>query len=103
MLSFKKTKSVCKARPTPKIDLKHDDYDLISEKSSILDAQTGRVKNHKMKYNLNDLFENTPVFDSPAINFKGEGDQNNWKFIATDVLSDKGKLTKALLLHRKNQ
>ena len=63
---MKKARSLRKTRQPSKIDLNFDKKSLDSMNgSSIVDAQTGRVKKEKLKYNLNDLFENTPVFDIP--------------------------------------
>lgn len=55
----------------------------------------GRLNKHKLKYDLNELFEH-PVFEVPSINYNTEFDDNIWAFIANDILNEDGKLTKTM-------
>lgn len=73
-----------------------------SSKSSLIDLSTGRVKSKVMKYDLDELFDNTPVFDVPLMNFKDGQKPNFWNFIANKVLFSEDKLPRQIKLRRKN-
>jgi hypothetical protein len=34
--------------------------------------ENGKIKYKQIKYNLKDLFDNTPIFDTPPLNFIDE-------------------------------
>jgi len=68
--------------------------------SSVLDQQTGKVKDKKKKYKLDELFDETPVFDEPCMNFNDNSGENIWGYIANDILSPNGKITKMMLSRR---
>ena len=67
----------------------------ISKVSDVYDRKTKTLKMHKLKYDLNELFEN-PIFEVPSINYNDEKNTNVWNFIANDILSPKGKLTETI-------
>jgi hypothetical protein len=62
---MKRAFSLNKTVKKPETDLRLDLISLKTEESSILDGATGKVKYQKLKYNLNELFDNTPVFEIP--------------------------------------
>ena len=61
----------------------------------------------KVKYELpkqwkqeKSKYEDKPIFEVPCINFNEQHDGNIWAFIATDILSNEGILTKTMVKRR---
>ncbi|CAI2387011.1 unnamed protein product [Moneuplotes crassus] len=88
-----KSKSLMKMKKNPPLRLDPEDYDIQSSVSSLVGHKDDKPEGHNpiMKYSLNELFENPPVFDAPIINFNDDPSQNSWKLIANKVLSSKGR------------
>ena len=61
-------------------------------KVTFIDPDTGKIHFDRLKYDLDDLFENTPVFGAPEILL--EKQNRPWSRIANAILSPFNKIYK---------
>ncbi|CAI2385322.1 unnamed protein product [Moneuplotes crassus] len=54
----------------------------------------GKVELSRLKYDLNELFDDTPIFEAPLIEYADMSHQKSWKGVAGIILSPFGKLNK---------
>ena len=62
-----------------------------AEKGDFMD-ENNRVKFSRLRYNLEDLFENPPVFDAPLINYQNET-ENDEENVETSTVNGKLKIS----------
>ena len=73
------------------------------------DERKKKVNFKELKYNLDDLFNNTPVFDAPVFDFTDNHPNKAWTMIANAIFDPFGKINEyvermnKLKTDRKNQ